>query len=108
MENMKQIQKEIRMMHAGICQAIADPKRILILYTLHEKEYHVTALADLLELPQPTISRHLRVLHQNALVNKKRAGAAVYYSLADSRVIKALDIMRAVMVDALTQQSDLF
>lgn len=95
-------------MHAGICQALADPKRILILYTLNEQPYHVTALAEELSLPQPTVSRHLRVLHQSGLVKKQRDGSAVYYSLADNRVIKALDIIRSVMVDALTQQSELF
>jgi len=108
MPEMSHLREEIRLLHAGICQAMADPKRILIMYTLHEQPHNVTALAEELELPQPTVSRHLRVLHQNALVTKERDGAAVVYSLADDRIIKALDIIRSVMTDALAQQSELF
>ena len=102
------LQKEIRLMHAGICQALADPKRILIMYTLQDHPYHVTALSEALDFPQPTVSRHLRVLHQHALVSKERNGAAVYYSLSDPRIIDALDIIRSVMADALAKQSELF
>ena len=98
---------ELNLLHANICQALGDPKRILILYALYEQPRHVTALADDLGLPQPTVSRHLRVLRQRALVSTERDGAAVVYRLADDRMITVLNEMRQVMRDALTRQSDL-
>ena len=98
---------ELNLLHANICQALGDPKRILILYALYEQPRHVTALADDLRLPQPTVSRHLRVLRQRALVSTERDGAAVVYRVADDRMITVLNEMRQVMRDALTRQSDL-
>ena len=96
---------ELTLLHANICQALGDPKRILILYALHERPRHVSALADDLGLPQPTVSRHLRVLRQRALVIPERMGATVIYHLADPRMIEILNEMRLVMRNALERQS---
>ncbi|HEX6383506.1 MAG TPA: metalloregulator ArsR/SmtB family transcription factor [Anaerolineae bacterium] len=97
--------EELNLLHAHICQALGDPKRIQILYALHERPLHVTALAEALDTPQPTISRHLRVLRQRALVLTERDGPAVVYRLADQRMIEVLDTMRQVLRDALARQS---
>ncbi|MCA9971358.1 MAG: winged helix-turn-helix transcriptional regulator [Anaerolineales bacterium] len=99
--------EELNLLHANICQALGDPKRIQILYALHNQPRHVTALAEELGMPQPTASRHLRVLRERALVTTERDGAAVVYYLADDRMIAVLDVMRQVMRSALARQADI-
>ena len=47
---------EIDMLHKNICQALADPTRILILYRLKEKPLCVNELVEAMQLPQ---SHHL-------------------------------------------------
>jgi DNA-binding transcriptional ArsR family regulator len=101
------LKAEVNLLHANLCQAIADPKRILILYALSEGPKHVTELAEMLEMPQSTVSRHLKILRDRSLVDPARAGAAVQYSLVDARVVEALDLMRAVLISALAQQAHL-
>jgi ArsR family transcriptional regulator len=98
---------ELNLLHANICQALGDPKRILILYALNAQPRHVTTLADDLDIPQPTVSRHLRVLRQRNLVNTERNGTAVLYTLKDTRIIDVLDSMRSILRDSLAQQSDM-
>jgi DNA-binding transcriptional ArsR family regulator len=98
---------ELTQLHASICQALADPKRLQILYALSEAPCHVNTLADELDMPQPTVSRHLRVLRNQSLVDTERNGTAIKYQLADTRIIDALDVIRQVMLDALTRQSKL-
>ncbi len=101
------LEREVNLLHAHICQALADPKRILILYSLHEGAKTVTELTEQLDVPQPTVSRHLKVLRERRLVAAEREGTSVRYSLADPRVIEALDTMRAVLMDGLSQQAAL-
>jgi ArsR family transcriptional regulator len=103
----ERLEREVNLLHANICQALADPKRILILYALSEGSKTVTELTEALDVPQPTVSRHLKVLREQRLVTTERAGTSVYYSLADVRVIEALDTMRAVLLGGLTQQARL-
>jgi len=100
--------EEIDLMHRYMCKAVADPKRILIMYALHEDRYHVSALADLLDMPQPTVSRHLALLKQRGIVIGEREGTAVYYRLADDRIIGVLDTMHGMLRDLLEAQSSNF
>jgi len=103
----RSIQQEINLLHAQVCQGLADPKRILLLYAMADGPQRVTDLAEVLSVPQPTASHHLKILRDRGLVVAEREGTTVYYSLADPRIIEALDILRAMLADLLAQQADL-
>ena len=100
-------ESEIRELHAQICQALADPTRIMLLYALAESPKNVGELASEVKLSQPNVSRHLKVLRERGMATATRDGANVVYSLADKRVIKALDLMREVLADHLAQRAQL-
>ncbi len=51
--NTPSLQEEVTRLHADICSALADPRRILILYALNEKTRNVSDLADELGMSQP-------------------------------------------------------
>ncbi|MCP4428660.1 MAG: winged helix-turn-helix transcriptional regulator [Chloroflexi bacterium] len=99
--------EELGLLHSNICQALGDPKRIQILYALHDEPRHVSALASELGIPQPTVSRHLRVLRQRSLVKTERNGPAVVYSLATPKIISILDDMRSILRETLKRQSNI-
>ena len=99
--------REITALHAGICSALADPRRILILYALHEKPSNVRDLTEELGLSQPAASRHLNLLRERGLVSAQREGQSVVYTLTDPRIIRALDLLRAVLASKLKSQAAL-
>jgi ArsR family transcriptional regulator len=78
-----------------------------MLYSLAEQPRYVTELADILGTSQPTISRHLKILRDRGLVHGTRVGNTVHYELVDRRIIDALDLLRVVMADQLSQQAEL-
>ncbi len=98
---------EINALHAGLCSALADPVRILILYALTEGPATVSGLSEVLNISQPTTSRHLNMLRDRGLVVSYRDGQSVINSLADKRVIDALDILRAILASNLKSQAAL-
>ena len=98
---------ELNLLHVNICQALGDPKRILILYSLYDQPRHVSALAKDLGMPQPTVSRHLRVLRERGLVKTERQGAAVIYAITDERMISVLDTMRQILRGVIEKRTDL-
>ena len=59
--------------------AIAEPVRRQILELLAPAERPVAAIVDALELPQPSVSKHLRVLREVGLVDVRRDGRQAYY-----------------------------
>ena len=101
------LKQEIIQLEADFCSALSDPTRILILYALNEKPLNVTELTNELGIPQPTTSRHLKVLRERGLVYTARQGTIITYRLADNRIIQAMDLLRSSMRDRLTQQASL-
>ena len=95
----KALEREVTLLHERVCSAMGDPTRIMILYLLSEGEMYVNDIAEALEQPQSTISRHLKILRERGLVETERQGTAVLYSLADRRIIEALDLMRSILND---------
>ena len=64
----------------------------------------MSQLVETLGNPQATVSRHLKVLREWHMVVSERDGVHVYYSLADQRIIEALDLLRGVMADILARR----
>ena len=71
---------------ADLYKKFADFTRVKIMYMLLVSEMCVCDLSRLLEMSQPAVSNHLRVLKQANLVKSRKQGKQVFYSLADSHV----------------------
>jgi DNA-binding transcriptional ArsR family regulator len=77
-------------------KALAHQSRLMILCILCEGEKSVTDLEHLLALRQPTVSQQLARLRTDGLVNARRDGKTIYYSLASEDVRIILDAVRRV------------
>lgn len=99
--------QEIATLHADICSALADPRRILMLYALSDQPSNVSDLAQAVGVNQSTASRHLNLLRERGLALAQREGQSVVYTLADPRIIQALDLLRAVLASRLKSQAAL-
>ena len=71
---------------AELFKVFGDSTRVRILFVLFEAEVCVCDLAKVLNMTQSAISHQLRILKQNKLVNSRREGKSVFYSLADGHV----------------------
>lgn len=67
----------------AVFKGFADPTRIRILSALAAGELCVCDLVDILELPQPTVSRHLAYLRRMNLVEVTRDARFAHYRLAE-------------------------
>lgn len=99
--------EEVTQLHADLCSALADPRRILILYALSKRSINVSELAKELGISQPATSRHLKILRERGLVYPVRQGASVEYRLTDPRLIEALDLLRDVLRDRIARRASL-
>jgi len=102
-----QLVRELEILHSQVCHALGDPKRLMILYMLVHRPQCVNDIAAELDLPQPTVSRHLKILRERSLVDAVRQGPSVLYSLTDERLIQALDLLRAILRDRILAQAEL-
>jgi DNA-binding transcriptional ArsR family regulator len=67
---------------AAYFNAASNETRLRILYVLHRVgELCVCDLADIFEVTQPSVSRHLKILREKALVEARRDAQTIYYSV---------------------------
>ncbi len=101
------VKQEIFELHAGLCKALADPKRLLIIEALRDGPRTVGDVGADLALSQSNLSQHLAILRQRGVVRARRLGNNVFYSLAAPKILDALDILRDVMNDQLAERGEL-
>src|ERR1700747_1641023 len=66
-----------------LLRALAAPVRIAIVLQLMDSQRCVHELVEALQVPQPLVSQHLRVLKAAGVVAGERSGRAVLYRLVD-------------------------
>ena len=94
-------------LHASICQTLANPKRLEVIDRLRDGEKSVTELAEAMKISQANLSQHLAVMRQKGIVATRREGLNVYYRLSNSKIIKACDLMRQVLLEHLEAGAEL-
>jgi DNA-binding transcriptional ArsR family regulator len=102
-----QTKLELHELHARLCKAIADPKRLLIITELRDGAMTVGELAEALEMSQSNTSQHLAVLRDRGVVIATKDAQNVYYSLASKKVVRAIDMLREFMMEQIGGQSRL-
>jgi ArsR family transcriptional regulator len=91
------IAHELNQLHASVCKGLADPKRLLIINVLRNGEMSVGEICEQLELPQANVSQHLAIMRERGLVNARKDGQFVFYSLTTMKIVEAVDLLRQVM-----------
>lgn len=78
---------------ATTLNAMANPKRLLVLCTLLEGEKSVGDLAEIVQLTPAALSQHLGKMRALRLVATRRDGQTIYYSLASAEVQTLLETL---------------
>ncbi|MER3437395.1 MAG: ArsR family transcriptional regulator, partial [Chloroflexota bacterium] len=81
---------------ARIGKAVANPHRLELLDLLAQGERRVEDLAREANLSIANASQHLQALRRARLVEGRREGTAIYYRLADERVFRLWQAIRAL------------
>jgi len=100
-------QKELYILHADFCKFMANPKRIEILFLLGKKVMCVDEIASAMEVKVPNISQHLAVMREKGVVEVRRDGNKMYYSIANPKTLQACIIIRDAMVEQMEKQYDM-
>jgi DNA-binding transcriptional ArsR family regulator len=97
----------VREAEASAFRLLGDPTRLHIVDVLGRGPRSVTELCREVGSPQPTVSRHLRVLREGGVVVATRRGNSVTYRLKDHHVLKVVDAMRRYLVAAASHHANI-
>lgn len=79
---------------AELFKIFGDSTRIRILFELFYGERNVSEIADALNMTQSAVSHQLKILRSAKLIQARRDGKQIYYSLADEHVNTIISVGR--------------
>ena len=77
----------------SILKSLANTDRLLILCHLSQQELNVSQIEQITDIKQPTLSQQLMMLRKSDVVNTRRDGKQIYYSIKDERMIEVLSTL---------------
>lgn len=103
---MTNMYSELFRLQANLLKVLAQPKRLEIIHLLRDQRLNVTEIYSMLDLPQANVSQHLMVMREAGIVTAEREGKAIYYSLANPKIIEASDAIREWLLEQHQAKSD--
>lgn len=73
-----------------LLKQLGNEDRLLLLCQLSQGEYNVGQLEELLDIHQPTLSQQLGVLRRAGLVDTRKEGKQIYYTVADAKALAVI------------------
>jgi len=89
--------ERIYYLQAGLCKALSNPVRLMIIDILKDGETSVSDLQEKLERQQSNLSQHLAVLRGNGIVKNRREGTTMLYSLTSPKIVEACSLVRQIL-----------
>jgi DNA-binding transcriptional ArsR family regulator len=93
-------------LHADICKTISNPNRQAILDMMRSGEITVTELVHKTGISQANLSQHLAILRSKGVVNTRRDGNNIYYSISNMKIIQAYDLISEVLQESFQSKHD--
>ena len=90
---------QIFKLHSQLLKALSNPRRLEIIHLLRDGQLSVSQIHKMLDLPQANVSQHLMVLRKSGVVNYRKEGKQVFYSISHKNFIQASDLMRELLVE---------
>ena len=100
--------KQIYILHANICKALASPVRIEIIDILNKSEQNFGDILGKLEISKSNLSQHLSMMVLNGILVQRKEGQNTYFKLSSHKVATACQIMREVLISNLNKKRKIF
>lgn len=104
---MEHQEKQIYELHASLCKALSNPKRLEIIDVLRNAEMNVGELSERLGIPIGNLSQHLNMMKALGILSSRKDGNVVHYSLATPKMLEAFDILREILFERISKEGAL-
>ena len=94
-------------MQAELCLAMGHAVRLQIVHLLRNEPKRVSSIAEVLNISQATISRHLAVLRNVGILSTQRQGTDIIYKIVNPKITDICESMRAVLAERESQRSEI-
>ncbi|MCL5985770.1 MAG: metalloregulator ArsR/SmtB family transcription factor [Actinobacteria bacterium] len=101
------MEDQIYAYHAEMCKVFSHPKRLELINVLREKEMSVSELSRILGMTMGNLSQHLAMMRERHILVSRKEGNVVYYRIANSKLLRAFDVLREMLFEQIRQDAAL-
>ena len=99
--------RPIYQVKADFFKTLAHPARIRVLEILRDGEHSVSQLIPEVGIESSHLSQQLAVLRRANIIQARKVGAAVHYSVADARIFQLLEVAKSIITTSLAESTQL-
>jgi len=99
--------KQVYRMQYEFFKALANPMRLMLLDILQEGEQSVSNLLEITGSKKANLSQHLSALRERGLIDARREGRNVHYSVSKPKITRLFDEVHKILVESLEAKSNL-
>ncbi|MBN2116185.1 MAG: helix-turn-helix transcriptional regulator [Anaerolineales bacterium] len=92
---------------SNLCRTMSHQLRLEIVHLLRAGPRRVQDIATSTGCSQSMVSRHLGVLRHGGILVTERHGQEIFYQVANPKILTICDLMRDVLVEEISRQSEL-
>jgi DNA-binding transcriptional ArsR family regulator len=96
--------KEVAEEHAEICKLFGNVSRILILWSLSDRELPVSEIANEVGTSLQNVSQHLALLKEHGIVTARRDRQTIFYRIADLEWVRDCPLLKKMPVQDLVEK----
>ena len=91
-------------LQADVCKVFSHPKRLHILCLLKDGEKSFGELQAATGLSKANLSQHLTLLRERGVLNSRRQGQTLHFSVANPKITSACELMHDFLCEQITQR----
>jgi DNA-binding transcriptional ArsR family regulator len=108
MKAAESVPSEVVQQVADYFSVLSEPMRLRILNVLRDGEKCVQDLVEATETSQANVSKHLKVMLQAGILNRRSEGTSAYYSVADDLIFELCNLVCDRLATRIEQQAKYF
>jgi len=74
-------------------KVLSEPARLTLLMALEAGEHNVTSLVSSTRLSQANVSKHLAILMNAGMIDRRKEGVSAFYFIADPQIFELCELM---------------
>ena len=99
--------EELRKIQAETCKTFGNPKRLLIVETIWDREVSNRKLAEITGLDKVTIAQQTAFMRRKGIISAKHTSEGLIFTIANPKILQAFSLMRQMVVDKIKKDSEL-
>ena len=96
--------EELRKIQAESCKVFGNPKRLLIIETLWDRELSYRRLLAETGFDKVTLTQQTSLMRRKGILSARRTGDGLVFNVTNPKILQAFSLMREVVIDRIRHE----